>query len=631
VKNSAYWKQRFEQLEAAANKNAISTFETIQEQYIAAKKELEHQISAWYQRFAANNQISLADAKKLLNSKELAEFKWDVKEFIKYAEENALNQAWMKELENASAKFHISRLEALQIEIQQTIEKLFGRQTDEIDKLLKKNYLQNYYHTIYEIQKGFNIGWDIAAIDSRTIKTLISKPWATDGKNFSDRIWANKAALIDEVQKQLTRTMMLGKSPDDAIEAIATKMQSSQQQAGRLVMTESAYFASQSQKDAFNALDVEKFEIVATLDSRTSEICRQLDGHVFDMKDFEPGVTAPPFHPWCRTTTVPYFDDNFTERAARGVDGKVYYVPSDMKYADWKKTFVDSGSKEGLQQATGSSKIKLSININSEIYKKLGEEHYNALHDILNEAPEKQKAVWQKFENDLTVKSATSKVHPCCHNVQGIEMDVANDAKGTSYSKPYQITFHEFGHNIDYIANKKFGDGLLIRPFSFTYQDNKFGKTIEKEINDRVDGLAAKMKADFKEHEDDFEWLHENGYISDWNYDFFKKYGSWVGGKPKFSKSMAYNAIEKEVKAMTMVENADLSDILEGATKGKIQCGFGHGKSYWSQAEHKLSTEAFAEMFDSSIANIVQFEAIKKYFPESCKIFEEILDAILKG
>ena len=350
MKNSAYWKQRFEQLEAATNKNAASTFNIIQEQYLAAEKEIERQISTWYQRFAKNNQISMAEARKLLTSGELAEFKWDVKEFIKYGEQNALNPIWMKELENASARFHISRLEALKLETQQTIEKLFGGQLDEVDKLLKKTYLQNYYHTAYEIQKGWNIGWDIAAIDERTVEKLISKPWATDGKNFSDRIWSNKAALIDEVQKQLTRTIMLGKEPDDAIKAIAAKMKTSQGQAGRLVMTESAYFASQSQKDAFNALDVEKFEIVATLDSHTSEICRELDGHVEDMKNYEPGVTAPPFHPWCRTTTVPYFEDNYGERAARGADGKTYYVPSNMKYNDWKETFVDGGSKDGLQE-----------------------------------------------------------------------------------------------------------------------------------------------------------------------------------------------------------------------------------------------------------------------------------------
>jgi len=349
MKNSAYWKLRFEQLEAASNKNAVESFATIQERFIAAQKELEQQISTWYTRFAKNNNISMAEAKRLLTTKELAEFKWDVKEFIKYGEQNALDSAWMKQLENASARFHVSRLEALKMQTQQTVEKLFGGQTDALDALLKRNYLDTYYHTAYEIQKGISIGWDIAAVDNRTLERLISKPWSTDGKNFSERIWSNKSNLINEVQTQLTQTIMLGKSPDDAIKAIAKKMGTSKNQAGRLVMTESAYFSSQSQKDCFNELDVEQFEIVATLDSHTSEICQQMDGQVFPMKDFEPGVTAPPFHPWCRSTTVPYFDDNFTERAARGADGKTYYVDSKLNYKDWKQTFVDGGSKDGLK------------------------------------------------------------------------------------------------------------------------------------------------------------------------------------------------------------------------------------------------------------------------------------------
>lgn len=113
-------------------------------------------------------------------------------------------------------------------------------------------------------------------------------------------------------------------------------------QAGRLVMTEQAYFHSVSQKDAFNDLDVEEFEVVATLDSHTSEICQEMDGKHFPMKDYQPGVTAPPFHVWCRSVTVPYFDDEFSvgERAARGEDGKTYYVPSDMKYKEWAKKYV---------------------------------------------------------------------------------------------------------------------------------------------------------------------------------------------------------------------------------------------------------------------------------------------------
>jgi len=115
-------------------------------------------------------------------------------------------------------------------------------------------------------------------------------------------------------------------------------------------MTEAAYFGSVAQKDCFNELDVEKFEVVATLDNRTSDVCQEMDGKVFDMADFQAGVTAPPFHVWCRSCTAPWFpDDDDSMRAARNADGQTYYVPSNMKYPDWKQTFVNGGSKAGLK------------------------------------------------------------------------------------------------------------------------------------------------------------------------------------------------------------------------------------------------------------------------------------------
>ena len=111
-------------------------------------------------------------------------------------------------------------------------------------------------------------------------------------------------------------------------------------------MTEEAYFSSEAQKEAFKELDVEEFEIVATLDSHTSDICQEMDGKHFKMSEWEIGTTAPPFHVNCRSTTVPYFDDNIGERAARGEDGKTYYVPSDMTYKEWEKSFVKGDKTE---------------------------------------------------------------------------------------------------------------------------------------------------------------------------------------------------------------------------------------------------------------------------------------------
>lgn len=350
MKNSDYWKQRFEQLEKAQNKLGSAAFSEIEKQYKEAQKQLEAQISVWYQRLAKNNGITLTEARKFLAEADLKEFKWDVREYVKHGKENALTGGWIKELENASAKYHISKLEALKIQTQQSLEVLFSKQLGTVKSAMSSVLESGYYHTAYELQKGFNIGWDIAGLEQSQIEKALSKPWAADGKNFSERIWGNKEKLISEVHGELTQNIMLGADPQKAINSLAKKMNASKNNAGRLIMTEEAYFSSAAQRDCFNDLGVEQYEIVATLDSHTSDICRSFDGRHFPMKDFQPGVTAPPFHVYCRSTTVPYFDEKFDvgERAARDEEtGKTYYVPDDMNYSEWKKVFVD-GDKSGF-------------------------------------------------------------------------------------------------------------------------------------------------------------------------------------------------------------------------------------------------------------------------------------------
>ena len=249
----------------------------------------------------------------------------------------------------------------MKIQTQQSLEVMFSKQLGTVTGAMGDVFESGYYHTAYELQKGFNIGWDIAGLDQSQIEKVLAKPWAVDGKNFSERIWGNKQKLISEVHGELTQNIMLGADPQKAIDSLAKKMKTSRYNAGRLIMTEEAYFSSAAQKDCFEELGVEQFEIVATLDSHTSDICRSLDGKHFPMKDYQPGVTAPPFHVFCRSTTVPYFDEDFGdigERAARDEEtGKTYYIPDDMNYQDWKETFVDGGDKSGFDVVDDGSTL----------------------------------------------------------------------------------------------------------------------------------------------------------------------------------------------------------------------------------------------------------------------------------
>ncbi len=348
MQNSEYWKKRFEALEDDQYKKSQKYIEDMEKQFREAQKNITMDIEHWYQRLADNNEVSLAAARRLLEKNELEEFHWNVEQYIKAGEENAVDQRWMKQLENASAKVHIQRLEAMKLQMQQHAELLYTKYHNGVTDYLNNSYADRFYRTAYEIQKGTGIGSNLAVLDNRKIDKVLTTPWAADGKNFSDRIWTNKEKMVNELHRELTQSVIRGDDPQKAINNLARNLNTSKVNAGRLVMTETAAISSAAQKDCFAELDVEQFEVVATLDSHTSDICQEMDGKHFKMSEWEVGVTAPPFHVWCRSTTVPYFEDDFGvpgERAARGEDGKTYYVPADMTYKEWEKKFVKKEDK----------------------------------------------------------------------------------------------------------------------------------------------------------------------------------------------------------------------------------------------------------------------------------------------
>lgn len=356
MRNADYWRGRFSILEDSAHREAQRTIQDMEELYLDAQRLVQKEIESWYARFAVNNQISLTDARKWLTAGQLEEFHWSVEQYIKIGEQAGLDAAWLKKLENASARFHISRLEAVQTGIQQQLELLYGNQVDSLDALLKKVVGNGYTHTAFEVQKGVGLGWDITGLDQKKLETLLSKPWTTDGRTFRDRCWLNKNDLVGSVSKSLTQGLLRGDSPSKITTAIQKQFGVHRYKAGRLVNTETTYFNAVATKECYKDLDVEMVEIIETLDFHTCSICGGLDGKVIPISQYEPGVTVPPFHPNCRGTTAPAIDPKYAgERAARNADGDVYYVPANMKYADWVQTFVNGGSKAGLTAATATA------------------------------------------------------------------------------------------------------------------------------------------------------------------------------------------------------------------------------------------------------------------------------------
>ena len=550
-RNADYWAQRMKNMEDALLDQSYSYVENLDAQFRAAEAEIERQMSAWYRRFAANNDITLADAKRLLNSDELAEFHWTVEEYIKHGEENALTGAWMKELENASARVHISRLDALKIQLQQQAELLYSNQLDYLDTVTRQAYAGGYYHTAYEIQKGLGVGWTMQAINENTIKKVLSRPWTTDGQTFRDRCWTNKQSLVNSVNTQLTQMIIRGEAPDRAISAISKQFEVSRSKAGRLVMTESAYFSSAAQKDCFNSLGVEQYRIVASFDRDTCSLCAQLDGKVFRMSDYQVGLTAPPFHPWCRCCTCPYYADmeGIGERWTRNPDGTTKKIPANTTFDEWRQSFVQ-GPTPGLQtQAPGVTiTAKTTPHFQNVVqglpsapsgYTDALEQHYAA-------GNQTAQAVFERYVQPGSVADGAFSGTPHFDSrIQKVKMNFAADMKDPR--GPATTFFHEHGHFVDFTSCAGSGYTSLQTP--------DFGDALKKDFEAYV---KATMKAN---------------------------------GTRK--KTDAYTIIAREL--MDADHNA-ISDLFGGLSRNKARGNYGHATRYWTYYG-MLEKEAFAHMF----------------------------------
>lgn len=342
MRSEDYWRERTLLVEDTLHNKGVEYYQHLHDQYRLAAKKTQQEVAVLYNKLAANNGISMAEAKRLLTTNELKEFRWTVDEYIKFGKENAISGQWMKQLENASLRYRISRLEAMKIQMQHNAECLFASEADGMTKMLTDMYTEGYYRTAHMIETGFGVKHSFAQLDKRRIDKVIGKPWAPDGKNFSERIWnQHRPQLVNDLHSGLTQSIIRGEAPDKLIQNISKKYDVAASKAGNLVMTESAYFGNASQQDCYAELGVEEQQFCATLDTRTSDLCRSMDLKVIKSSDVIIGENAPPLHCRCRSVMVPYFDDMEGEtRIARDADGKNIKVPGDMTYDEWYDQYI---------------------------------------------------------------------------------------------------------------------------------------------------------------------------------------------------------------------------------------------------------------------------------------------------
>lgn len=469
--NNNYWKERALEVENNSRSTAEIGRKEIEKIFAVTYSRLKKEINYWWHRFAVNNSLTLSEAKKLMKSKELEELDWDVEEYIKKGIEAAIVTLPEvdKQLENASAKVHINRLTALKLQVLVIANEMFNDVNKTVKDCMRKVYEDAYYTTAYNIQNGIGVYSDFNRINDRVLEQVLQRSWAEDGSNFSERIWGKqRPKLVNKIHKDLVDCVSRGRNPNEYTEELAKEFKVGLNQANNLIVTEYNYFNERATQDCMKELDVEEYEILGTLDGATCATCGGLDGKHYLLKDAVIGINSPPFHPRCRCTTIPYFNDEFTqgeERAYRGEDGKTHYTKA-KTYEEWKRKFVKEKGQDAWDLYEKNAK-------NEKVNKFAGEKYASA------------------GENRFTSKSNSDTIKSI--DVDDFELFASSKSNNIlpEVSKVITDTIKEFENQGGmYISEAHFGefyDAETGKPALFQVFPNAYGLT-ELNVNSKILG-----------------------------------------------------------------------------------------------------------------------------------------------
>ena len=365
-KKSNYWIQRALERSRADIRSADEVVKTINDAFYNCLKEIEKEISVLYYRYAEDNELDYDLANKLLTGDEYKSFRMGLEEYMDLIDSPEIQL----ELNTLSTRSRISHLEETFFNIQKQIDKAYIYQHEAVESLMKESLQTNYHRVIFDIgvATSESVIKDFHKLTIGEIVKEFERPWS--GRNFSERIWKNRAKLKDALEEEIVKMAISGADCTQAIESVAKKMDVSKRAAATLVHTEQAYFSSLGTLKAYTEMGVDEYIYVATLDLRTSDICRDLDHEVFSIKDAQAGVNYPPMHPRCRSTTAPYTGAMEGTRTARDMFNNEVKVDKSLSYKEWHKKYVESDPKYLIEEKKW--KNRHSDKKQFEKYKNLG-------------------------------------------------------------------------------------------------------------------------------------------------------------------------------------------------------------------------------------------------------------------
>lgn len=287
--NREYWQKREKEKLNKGIKDCNKLSKELQSQYKKAGKEIEKEINNLFVKYAKENNLTYKEASTYLTSDEFKIWRTDIKGYLEMIKDNP---ELLLELNTLAMKSRITRWESLQYEIDKQLNKLAITTEKETKELLTDTLKDNYNRNVFNISKKAGFVANFSGINNKTVERVLSYPWS--GSNYSDRIWENKRLLSKTIKNEMTQMIIRGESSKKVAARVSEKMNTSYKNAVRLVQTEHSYVMNEASKYTYEDLNIEQYEFLATLDSRTCSVCGKLDGKVFKLTEAKVGINYPP-------------------------------------------------------------------------------------------------------------------------------------------------------------------------------------------------------------------------------------------------------------------------------------------------------------------------------------------------
>ena len=489
---SDYWQKRAIKAEKKVNDGAKQLEDVVVRAYRQAQDYITKQVAKLFTRTKQQTGLDEDEAKRMLNQTVPVTELVELRRLAKDVSNPELQKQAKQRLTGLALKHRITRAEDLKakayISAKQVADVQLEKQTsfyiDTIHELYKEATAESI---IRDAHPSVKKGHEFKQLSTKSVENILDIHWK--GSNYSKRLWGDTEAIAKRLEELFTVEALTGMSEFKMAQAIASEFDRSINVSRRLIRTEANYMANQGKLKAWQTRGIERYQIIAILDLRTSEICQHQDHKVYLVEDAEVGVTMPPFHPWCRSI-IAYYSERLANTPRKAIDpitGKTVDIKGDSTYNDWMDKLKDLHSDDEIEKMK-----QKTINLKKDSF------DYQKIKSIIgHDAPKTLEqyqelkynggSEWTKLKDNYFVKSRLK---------DGRFGSVINSEKQSPHIKSTATkgkSYFEDDVDVQKLFDKYAGTGFVERQ-----RDGKARKNTELVIVSHFEGIAVNLEGNFK-------------------------------------------------------------------------------------------------------------------------------------